>query len=416
MAQSSTFVLQRQSIGISDTLDVTFQGDDSEPIPGRFVVWSTGVLWLEATAYLAEKSLEVRTTGGSEETVASHASSLAVFATYLEDSGRSWIELPPEKDQRVTYLYRGHLIDRVEKQKKLRRSTAARHISVVKSFYKWAKAKGLLTGLSDAYKPRPRGVAYTNSVGLVQVKEVESSDLAISSSSAKNSGVEDGLHPLKIQDRNSMILLVKEHFSREFYLILMLGFYSGMRIETILGLTVKGLQNTFPSRELHGWLSLEVGGHSGIPTKRNVNYFPSIPQWLFNELLNYIKRPRRAVRAKKAEGADKGLVFLGQRGQKLTNKSFCQDMRKLKSLAKMKGFNFESFYFHCSRATFGTALVTMLMTDKAPTPYILNCLRCCMGHTNASTSLRYVQWVEDDSERVVVANLYSEFLGFPHET
>lgn len=413
MAQSSAYALQRQLIGIAESRAVTYQGDNSEPISGRFVAWANGAIWLEATAYLAEKSLHVRTAGGSEETVAAHASSLAVYATYLEDSGKSWTELPYEKDRRITYLYRGYLVDRVEKQNKLRRSTAARHISVVKNFYKWAKKRGLLTGLADAYKPRTRGVAYTNSVGLVQVKEVESSDLAISSSSAKSSGIEDGLHPLRIKDRDALVSIVKENFSREFYLVLMLGFYSGMRIDTILGLTVTGLRRAFPSRELHGWTSLEVGGTSGIPTKRNVNYYPSMPKWLYEYLLDYIKRPRRSVRVKKASSADKDLVFLGQRGQRLTNKSFCQDMRKLKFLAKIQALNFDSFYFHCSRATFGTALVMMLMSSKASTPHILNCLRCCMGHTNASTSLAYVQWVEDEFERESVADLYSEFLGLP---
>lgn len=286
------------------------------------VLWSDSEPWLPAMAYLRKKAFDSHATGGSPTTIVLHATALAAYATFLEGSeDLSRDCLPEDRSLRPTYRYRGHLIGRVN-ARNLARSTAANHISVLTAFYAWAAHQGYLVQSAQPYKPRQVAVRYTDVIGQDRVKVVTTSDLAIRRPSVASHGVEEGCKPLRMADRDRVLAIAKDHFRPEFELVLKVGFFTGMRLGTILGLTYTTLRHHFPSQDIPSWISINVGPEHGIATKRGVTYAPSMPAPLFEELITYCRSVRRAIRGKNASLEDKDLVLLNKNGGRLTTRSF----------------------------------------------------------------------------------------------
>ena len=74
-----------------------------------------------------------------------------------------------------------------------------------------------------------------------------------------------------------------------------------------------------------------------------------------------------------------------------------QDMARLRKAARGR-LDLSGFYFHCSRATFGTSIVQAGLKARVPIDRILARLKALMGHADARTSLRYVQFVETEAQ------------------
>lgn len=378
------------------------------------VIWSGGEAWLAALAYCREKAFYAHSMGGSPTTIKVHATALAAYATFLESEELPWDVFPQDRSLRPTYRYRGHVMRRVE-AKTLARSTAASHMSVLRLFYAWAVHSGALADRSaEPYVARQARIRYTDRVGLERATVVVTSDLAIRRANRANPGVEDGCMPLRMGDRDQVLAICQKHFRPEFQMAMKLGLYSGMRIGTILGLTHTTLRKHFPSTDMpSGWFSVSVGPEHGVSTKGGVTYHPSMPEWLLKELLQYCKSVRRGVREKHAADQNKDLVFLNFQGRPLNNRSFSQDMTELRRIAKAKGLRIPRFRFHDTRATFGTAFVLASLSAGQKTNQILPRLMRLMGHASAASSLRYIQFVEDDQRIEADAEAYADYLGLP---
>lgn len=415
MATTIKYALQRIVWTVDEGRALNSTREAHEITHAPAVLWESNELWLEASVYLRRKALYIASTGGSQLTTTSHASSLSAYAQFLEEHDLEWSSFPEDRSERPTYRFRGYLLAQVDVGQ-MARSTAARHVSVIKQFYQWARANCALGWAVEPYRTRQVEVRFTNSVGLTGRKSVETTDLAIRATRVKSGGLEDGVHPIKLGERNQLMQIAHQNFRPEFVLILKLGFFTGMRIGTILDLTYSALRAHFPSRELEGCYSIEVGGKSGISSKGGVHYLPSIPAWLLEELLDYCKRPRRAIRQKRAATEDRDLVFMGQRdGQRLNGRSISPDMTHLRRIARAQGMRLPNFHFHCTRATFGTGLVLTLLDAGVPTKAILPVLMAAMGHSRADTSMRYVQFIENKKHLAEIATEYGNFLGLPQE-
>lgn len=371
--------------------------------------------WLTACAYLRQKALEALAAGSSQSTVQRHAEALRSYAEFLESEGLEWNVLPEDKSLRPTYRYRGHALGRCA-QSKLARSTASNHMSVLRCFYGWAMRCGALDARSHApYRQKVVSIRYTDKIGLEKARTVISSDLAIRRPRVDAGGVEDGCMPLRLSVRDQVLRICRDNFRPEFDLAMKLGFYSGLRIGSIVGLTHKAIRKHFPSPEIPGWFAINVGPKHGIPTKGGVNYTASMPDWLLRELLAYGTSVRRAIRVKKADEENADLLFLNLSGERMNHKTFSTDMTLLRRLAASKGIRLKRFHFHDSRATFGTAFVLASLAAGHKEKYILPRLMRLMGHANAASSLHYISWVEDNKRMEEDAEVYADYFGLPKE-
>lgn len=413
MARVERYVGQRLVVGTKDGKTIYEPKGPTINMPA--VAWSDGSPWLAATVYLRRKAFEIDAMGGSQKTVAVHATALAAYGSFLEDEALPWNCFPEDKSLRPTYRYRGWALKRCD-AKELARSTAANHMSVLRAFYAWAfYHRAVSADQAAPYIPRKIAVRYSDSVGLQHSKIVLSSDLAIKRPSVARRGVEEGCAPLRMTDRDNVLRICKEHFRIEFSLAIKLGFFCGLRFGTICGLTHQCLRAHFPSPDIPGWRTISVGPQYGIPTKGNVNYYPSMPEPLLLELLAYCTSVRRGRRERKAKDGDRDLVFISSKGNQLTNRSFSADMTALRRIAEMEGLHIPWFHFHCTRATFGTAFVLASLKAGHTSNDIYPRLMRLLGHTNAASSKHYIDFVEDDQRMEKDATAYTEFLQLPAE-
>ncbi|MCK5771169.1 tyrosine-type recombinase/integrase [Algiphilus sp.] len=376
------------------------------------IIWSDGEPWLPAMAYLRERAFEAHATRGSTKTVMLHANALAGYASWLEREELDWSHFPNERSLRPTYRYRGHVMDRIHDQT-LARSTAANRMSVLRAFYGWATYVGYLHRSAEPYRPRVVAVRYADAIGRERVTNVVSSDLAIRRGKQSRRGVEEGCVPVRMTDRDALLGIAAEYFRLEFLLTLKLGFFSGMRLGTILGLTHTSLRQNFPSHDIPGWFSISVGPEHGIPTKAGATYHPSIPEPLLRELLTYCRSGRRDARAKKAAPQAKDLVLLSNQGAPLSTRSYSHDMTQLRKLASAQGLRLQNFRFHDTRATFGTAFVLASMQAGHTPDQIMPVLMRLMGHTSAASSMLYIDFVEEDERMDAASAAWEEWLGVP---
>lgn len=383
------------------------------PLDMPAIYWADGSIWFEASVYLRRMAFEALSKGGSQETVEGHASALKHFSEFIEERKLLWTDFPVDRSLRPTYLYRGYLVSAIE-SRALRKSTAARYNASARMLYQWVIANDILEIAQDPFRTKVVRVGFANDVGFMKQKDVVTTDLAIRvPRNAANKAPEDGVFPIQIDLRDKLLRICRDNFRVEFNLVLKLGFYSGMRIGTIVNLTFERLLKRYPSRELPGWYSIDVGPSFGIPTKLGVDYHPSIPGPLVADLIDYCKRPRRALRLGHAATEDKGLVFLNRDGARLTKSSFSADMTKLRRLATAAGLKVSDFHFHCSRATFASAFVMAEMDRGTPTQMIVQRLMALLGHARPDTSMLYVQFVEDLIQRSKDADDYSSYLKLP---
>lgn len=413
MARVEMYVGQRLRI---EQIDGRVEYDPHGPkIDMPAVIWTDGEPWLAATVYLRRRAFQAAAAGRSQSTIARHSTALAAYATYLESEQLGWNEFPEDKSLRPTYRYRGHVLARCHALD-LARSTAANQMSVLRAFYGWAMRWGALIDRSvEPYRPRPIVVRYSDQVGLQRSTIVMSSDLAIKRTKVAFGGVEEGCKPLRIADRDQVLRICRDHFRVEFQLVMKIGFYSGMRLGTIIGLTESAIRNHFPSPDIPSWCAIGVGPEYGIPTKHDVTYHPSMPEPLLRELLKYCRTIRRALRQRNASQTDQDVIFLNAKGQRLTTRSFSADMTKLRRIAKAQGMQIPWFHFHCSRATFGTSIVLAGLAAGHKTTHMLPRLMRLMGHARAPSSMHYIDWVEDDERMKADIDAYSDFLGMPQE-
>ena len=384
------------------------------PIPGvRAVFFEHGDIWEEASAYLAERAFTKSAMGEPLDAIEGDAGSLRAYAEFLESNeGLEWWKFPEERFNRPTYLFRGYLV-RKRNDRQIAPSTATRHISSIKRFYEWVLVKRLLDPAAEPYREKRVGVSYTDSIGLEHSISARSSDLAIPYRSAASTGVDGGLRPITIADRDALLSLVEGEFPKEFILHLKLGFFTGMRIGTIVTLTESALRASYPSHEITGWRSITIGPGTLIKTKGNVRYNPSIPPRLLSELLEYCVSSRRRVRGKKAAPELQDLVFITDQGRQYTTRSNSQNMTKLRLLAKTAGMSLAQFNFHDTRATFGTALVLKMLKARKSPQAIMPVLMAAMGHKSASSSLGYIKFIEEDSADTEANAQYAKALLEP---
>lgn len=353
-------------------------------------------LWKEGCAYLATRAVAIRLREIDIQTLHSEAKHLSAFLTYCESKNLEPLRLPPLRAEKPTYRFRAYLIQQ-RNSRQLASSTASARINAIKRFYSWLLETGLLDASSLPFITRNAHIQTLDRYGYNRKVVAKSSDLAIRARSIGRSTLEGGLHPVSREVRDAMIADAYKHSSQEFALMLDLGFRSGMRLESICLLTTTAIDKAYTDeRGSHYYIRL--GPRSGVPTKLDVEYSAQIPKDLFERIRDYADSVARAKRLSRADVTHQNLIFLTRFGSPfykaggIGSPTVSAQLSRLKARLKLK--ELEHFYFHCTRATFGTSIVMAGLNANEPVRRIVKRLMDLMGHAHISSSLKYISYVE----------------------
>lgn len=222
-----------------------------EPIDGLpQIIWDDSTPWREANLWAIQRATENEL---SIETVRSNMGSLLQYASWLELSGTNWWDFPIRKADRCLVRYRGFLI-RARDNGDLAPSTTTQRMRDVISFYRWLKATGLLSSEWPLWNDKTIGIRLPDSVGLERTITVKTTDLAIKNRKSNTLQLEDGLLPVSSADRDELLAFAKENTSWEIFLLLTLGFFTGMRIGTLCDLKIETIKRAFPEPDIPNYI------------------------------------------------------------------------------------------------------------------------------------------------------------------
>lgn len=385
-----------------------------EQLPQIF--WANHTPWQEANLWAHE-----RATSGDVDiaTVLTNMRGLAHYANFLESRELQWFEFPTTKADRCLVQYRGFLKEAI-KNGYLSPSTATARMRYAIAFYRWVQSEGLFTPESQLWRDIPVYVKYFDAVGFERTMLRISTDLSISNRNRPGERLEDGLLPVSTTDRDAILGLARYHASKELFLILSAGFFTGMRLGTLCDLKIKTLEHAVPDPAAPGMFHLSVGPGASTPVHTKFGVTGQI--WITRELLDVLKEyaysPRRLQREAKAALEHRGLVFLTRfgnpysRGRSDKSSALNVEMSSLRKAGVAHGLQvFRNFHFHQSRCTFGTELASLAIKvgdDISAIAFV----RDALLHKDEATTFKYIKFVKKTPIKEAAANAFTAaFLG-----
>lgn len=383
---------------------------DCVPKNGRITEGLPQVFWVEGRPWEAACQYAVSKLKDSQKdikTVVSDMAHLKGYATWLEQEEIDWRHFPMRKRERCLFRYRGHLIEQRDLGL-LAPSTVSSRMSAVIRFYRWAQVYGWIER-KELWEDRTKAVRFHTTVGLERTMGVLSSELSIPNRKNTSRTVEDGLVPIKAKNRDVLLSFLVNQRQVELSLMFFLGFLTGARSETIRTLRLATIEYAIDDDNYPGMKGMAVGPGTGVRTKFNVPGTLQVPCALMQALEEYAYSPRRAIRAARASEANKGLLFLTERGNPYSETSFTKLISRLRERLMDSGLKqFRGFKFHQTRATFGTQLMTLALENLPKKGDAIRFVRDAMFHKDESTTWKYVKFVEESPAR---ERLSSEFFN-----
>lgn len=380
------------------------------------LVWANGTPWREANLWALERAAARDV---SLQTVQSDMTALHAYSNWLEDAGANWWEFPMKRADRCLIRYRGALIGARDKGE-VAPSTASQRMGCVVKFYRWLHGRGFLSPEIQLWSTRSVPIQVTDRVGFERTILVNSTDLAIPNRSTSREKLEDGLLPVSAKDRDTILSFARENSSEELFLMLSLGFFTGMRLGTLASLKVETLERAVPDSASSSLFRLAVGPGADPPvrTKFGVTGQVWITKIHLDELLAYANGIRRLRREAKASPDDRDLVFLTRFGNPYSSSGSDKssalnvEMHCLRKKGLAQGLLIlRDFHFHQTRCTFATELARLAIQAGGAVNAIA-LVRQALLHKNEATSLKYIRFVERVPIKSEMANAFSrEFLG-----
>jgi integrase len=291
-------------------------------------------------------------------------------------------------------------------------------------FYRFAQVYGLIGRDAPMWQERQVVHRFFDSVGFERTMLRQSTNLAIPNRARHGLKLEGGLSPLSDKHRQELLAFTGQagNVSRELDLMLKLGFFSGARLETITDLKRGTLDNAVSDPSVPGLFYLFVGpGHRPhVATKFDVSGRIIVPAELLYQLRDHACSVRRLKREALAAPEDKELVFLTRFGRRYADRdsgsgtAVDRAMVDLRRDAAEAGLAFaKHFHFHMTRATFGTSVTSLLLSQAGISEReVLSLVSTLMLHKDVSATLKYIRFVQQSPLREAVANEYSNaFLG-----
>lgn len=384
------------------------------------VFWCDGSPWTEVNQWAYQRA----TTGKTDiKTVQSNLGHLHKYAEWLELEGVDWRHFPMLERDRVLIRWRKHLMELRDKYGLLAPSTATHRMNATIHFYRYARVHGWVGRDSPMWQDRQLVRRFHDAHGFERTMLLATTDLAIPNRARHGLRLEEGLQPLTRGQMHELLLFTQDeqNVSREVHLMLLLGFFSGARIETITDLKRGTLEKAVADPDAPSVMYLSVGpGHmSLVATKFDVSGRLIVPAWIIDELLDYLASARRLRREAAAAPENKDLLFLTRFGGRYADResssgvAIGRAMVDLRRSATAAGLKFaQHFRFHMTRATFGTWLTTILLEKGHNAKAVLTFVSDAMLHKDLETTLKYITFVERTPVKIEVANEFSHaFLG-----
>lgn len=285
------------------------------------VVDGSGAPWGPACLWLVEKAQSKPLSISSLRPI---AQDLAAYKAFLDELALEWDDFSAvEKYARPTYLYRNHLHDLLNAGE-LKRSTAARRMSSVISFYRFLMRTKRMNfePANDPWVESELGIEYRDDKGFKQVALVTTTDISIKASpreDAWDESIQDGgkLRPLPVEEQKALVRALKELGNVEYALMHYTALLTGARAMTVLTLRVRDVLHA-PDQITQWPHKVRCGPGTGIDTKGDVSgVYLSMPLELYAQLHAYAVSARaQGRRAKTARGEDpSNYLFLTTRGQ-----------------------------------------------------------------------------------------------------
>ncbi|NMG29522.1 tyrosine-type recombinase/integrase [Aromatoleum evansii] len=371
------------------------------------IFWDDGQPWPEANLF----SLEVaRNREVKIETLTRLMEHLHKYAIWLEQEQIDWRHFPQTKAERVLERYRGELVDSRD-HGYLRPSTTTARMRAAIRFYRYAAGRQFISRDAPKWQDKAVVVRYFDTAGFERTMNRLTTDLSIPNRARPGLRLEDGLLPISRQHMTELLQFAKENCSEELHLMLMVGFFTGARLGTITTLRVQALEDALRDPDVSGMWSIPVGPGTGIATKFDVEGHLMIPDEWMTMLKKYAASPRRLDRVIKAP-QNMSYLFLTRHSNPYSVAAVDREMVTLRRSGQAAGLKFlQAFKFHQTRATFGTWLATICL-EKASVKASVEFVKRAMHHKDASTTFRYITFIEHTEAKIEVANAFTQaFLG-----
>jgi integrase len=385
------------------------------------IFWADGSSWRAVNLWAVSRATDGMT---DIKTVRSNLGHLHKYAQWLEDEQLDWQHFPMLERERVLIRWRKHLIEQRDRLGMLAPSTVSQRMNAVIHFYRFAQAHGILGREVVMWRERQVFHKYFDTEGFERTMLRQSTNLSIPNRITHGLKLEGGITPLTFEQMKQLLAFTGRpgNVSRELDLMLKLGFFTGARLETISDLKRGTLINAIPAPEASGLFILAVGpGHRPyVATKFNVSGRIFVPSALLEDLRAYLTDVSRLKREALAAPEDKELVFLTRYGRRYVDRNsgsgnaVGRAMVDLRRRATAAGLELaRHFHFHMTRATFGTSLTSLLLSQAGSNEKeVLELVSTLMLHKNVSTTLKYIKFAKQSGMKAKVANEFSDaYLG-----
>lgn len=366
--------------------------------------WQEGESWAEANYWALDRASHPQ---ADIETVKALMKHLHAYAQFLEDTGLDWRHFPMRLADRAVVRFRGHLVEQLNRGS-LASSTARARMAAVIQFYRHAEAHGFVGAESPLWKERAVVIPYHDAAGFKRTMVRVTTDLAIPNRRRPGAVLEDGLTPLRTEHMEQLLAFSSKEGPQELNLMLLTGFFTGARIETITTFGIGNLEQAHPGPFMKGFWLLRVGPGTGVATKLNVEGDLLVPEFLLDELKAYAYSTKRLLRERKASPAHRSVLFLTMHGKPYAQASVTRLMTDLRRAALVAGLKFmERFKFHQTRATYGTWLMQLALSATSEANAVA-LVKNAMLHKNEATTFRYIRFLGMSKGKAEAAAAFTE--------
>lgn len=379
------------------------------------LLWTNGEFWDEANLWLLARSRLLVSGQLKEDTISTNGKDLLAYSHWLELDGIHWWRCHPNDDERPLNLYRGHLVRSYE-QKLIAPTLASRRMATLKTFYRWLLSVEILSPGFSLWSERNVRIAYEDAFGFR--RHIEAVQTSLDIKAAKHCPgeliLEEGLQPVSVEVRDAILDLAHRRCSHELFLMLSLGFWSGLRLGTICDLKIQTIENAIRIHECPALMNISIGPGANPPVRMKLDQGSDgivIPTQLLEELLDYSMSLSRGKRVALAKSQHKHLLFLTVKGNSYgrgkgdRSATVNAEMSRLRRLARQEGLKIDDFTFHWSRATFATMWARAARADGNLHEFMPT-LKRMLAHKHDRTTERYISWVEKEKVR---ADVMDEF-------
>lgn len=405
-----------------DVRSISYISSSSRPILEGvpLIFWADCRPWREANIWAVERATDNRL---SLKTVVSNMNGLLHYANFLELQQVRWYQFPQRKADRCLVLYRGALI-KLRDLGEISPATASEYMRICIMFYRWVKARQLLDIKACLWVDQSFFVRYFDEVGFERTISGITTDLKIPNRKRPGMLLEDGLLPVSPSDRDVILDFAANNGSREIFLMLALGFFTGMRIGTICDLKVQTLINAAPDPSAPGLLKIAIGPGASPPvaTKFSVTGQVWIPDALREELLDYAGDLRRIKRQAVAPTENQDLLFLTRFGNSYGRRGSDQSssVNVEMSVLRQKAIQAEckalrNFRFHQTRCTFGTELARLCLSTCSDVAVVIAMVGNALLHggNSEAVTFKYIRFVQTLPVKQELSHRFvREFNGF----